>query len=276
MSTSDLDLYCDRIGYSGDRKPTLATLQRLHALHVATIAFENLSPFLGHEVRLDEAALVDKLLRQNRGGYCYEQNLLFMRMLEKMGFDVRGLAARVRWGVPDAAVTPRSHMLLLLRIDGAQYIADVGFGGLTLTEPLRFEPDVEQPTSHETFRLIATGGGYTLQVLLDGEWTPLYMFDLQEQHPVDYELYNWYVSTHPKSHFTYSLTAARSPPGFRYALRNTRYTVHQKGRPSDKRMLTSVTELLDVLESVFHLRVRELEGIEPRLQALIEAAEQGA
>ena len=98
MSTflTDLDAYFERIGHSYDRAPTLEMLQRLYALHTETIAFENLSPFLGEGVDLDASSLQEKLVSHGRGGYCYEQNLLFWHVLMELGFRARGLAARVR------------------------------------------------------------------------------------------------------------------------------------------------------------------------------------
>ncbi|TGT04040.1 arylamine N-acetyltransferase, partial [Mesorhizobium sp. M8A.F.Ca.ET.213.01.1.1] len=115
---------------------SLATLKALHRQHPQAIAFENLDPFLGHARKLDLASLQDKIFTHGRGGYCYEHNLLFMHALTALGFEVSGLAARVLWGQPDDAITARSHMLLRVEFDGHTYLADVGFGGLTLTAPL--------------------------------------------------------------------------------------------------------------------------------------------
>src|SRR5204862_693519 len=94
-----------------------------------------------------------KLLTPGRGGWCFEHNLLFAHALEAIGFDVTRLAARVRWNVPEDVVTARSHMLLRVRVDGEDWIADVGFGGLTLTAPLRLRPELEQATPHEPHRI---------------------------------------------------------------------------------------------------------------------------
>src|SRR5450755_3294038 len=107
-SSVDLDAYFERIGHLGDCGPTLETLRRLHALHAEAIAFENLSPFLGEEVKLDISSLQDKLVRGGRGGYCFEQNLLFWHVLTVLGFQVTGLAARVRLTVPEHIVMPRT------------------------------------------------------------------------------------------------------------------------------------------------------------------------
>ena len=106
------------------------------------------------------------------------------------GFQVTLLAARVLWNLPSGTIAPRSHMVLWVNIDGEPYIADVGFGGLTLTTPLALTPDIEQPTSHEPFRLIATDRSYIMQAYIKQEWKSLYTFDQQEQELPDYEVSN--------------------------------------------------------------------------------------
>ena len=118
MTAIDLDGYFQRIGHEGPRKPTLETLRALHVRHTEAIPFENLNPFLRRPVRLDPASLEQKLVRDGRGGYCFEQNLLFRDVLTALGYRVRGLAARVVWNAPEGAITARSHMLLLVEIDG--------------------------------------------------------------------------------------------------------------------------------------------------------------
>jgi N-hydroxyarylamine O-acetyltransferase len=150
----DLDAYFRRIGYAGGREPTLDTLAALHLRHVQAIAFENLNPLLGWPVALDLASLERKLVHGGRGGYCFEQNLLFGHVLGTLGFRVTGLAARVQWNRPEDALRALTHQLLRVDLADGPYIADVGFGGQTLTGPLRLEPGLEQTTPHEPFRLI--------------------------------------------------------------------------------------------------------------------------
>lgn len=156
----DIGAYFKRIGYTGSRAPTLETLAGIHLRHPQAIAFENLDPLLKRPISLQPEALESKMLRAGRGGWCFEQNLLLRDVLQDLGFRVTGLAARVTWNAPDGAVRARSHMLLKIEgIGSGTYIADVGFGGLTLTAPLLLVPDVEQPTPHETFRLVGSGSG---------------------------------------------------------------------------------------------------------------------
>lgn len=163
-----LPAYLQRIGYEGPLNASLESLQRLQSLHTQSIPFENLSPFTGREVRLDLPSLVEKLVHQRRGGYCYEQNLLFEYVLETLGFRVTSLAARVRMNVPDEVLTPRSHMLLLAHLDGADYVVDTGFGGMTPTAPLKLSPGLEQQTPHGRYRLLADGAVYKIRMLSGG------------------------------------------------------------------------------------------------------------
>jgi N-hydroxyarylamine O-acetyltransferase len=194
LDVIDLDTYFQRIGYQGERLPTLQVLQAIHCQHAQTIAFENLNSFLKQTVHLDLASLQRKLIHEGRGGYCFEQNLLLRSVLVALGFQVTSLAARVLWDLPAGTITPRSHMLLRVDIEQEIYIADVGFGGSTLTAPLSLTPDIEQATPHEAFRLLALEHTYIMQVYINQQWKPLYCFDLQEQQLPDYEASNWYVS----------------------------------------------------------------------------------
>src|SRR5215471_14598082 len=122
----DLEAYFRRIGYSGSRAPTLETLAALHLLDPTAIPFENLDTLRGAPVRLDIDSLQRKLVLQRRGGYCFEQNLLFTHVLNALGFRVVGLGARVIWERPaDAPRGPRTHMALLVPIGPESYLCDV-------------------------------------------------------------------------------------------------------------------------------------------------------
>src|SRR4051812_3785438 len=109
--SSGLSAYLRRVGFDGTPSPSLDTLRELHRLHTSAIPFENLSAFLGEPTRLDPASLEEKLVTHRRGGWCFEQNLYFTHVLRTIGFQLKTLAARVRWNVPPGVTTARSHML---------------------------------------------------------------------------------------------------------------------------------------------------------------------
>src|SRR3954468_20653067 len=122
----DFEPYFKRLGDTGDRAPTLATLARLQYAHATAIPFENLDIHLGRPIRIDLESVTEKLVDHQRGGYCFEQNALFAAVLESLGFPVTRLAARVRLGRP-GTITARTHMLLAVEADGRRWISDVGF-----------------------------------------------------------------------------------------------------------------------------------------------------
>jgi N-hydroxyarylamine O-acetyltransferase len=268
----DLDAYCERIGYDGPREATLEALQALHLRQPQAIAFENLDPLLGRPVRLDAPSLERKLVQGGRGGYCYEQNLLFAHALRAIGFKVTELSARVLWNVPAGVHTPRVHMLLLAEIEGQRYLTDVGFGGNVLTAPLLLDSGNEQTTPHEPFQVLKDGGKYLVQFKMRGEWVKLYRFDLSEQLLPDHEQGNWFVSTHPKSIFVNGLLAARAEPNRRYALGNNKLSVHKRNGEAEKRVLETVPEIRDALTDLFKLRLTGLDGLDDALARLTAGA----
>lgn len=251
----DIDSYCERIGYSGARAPTLATLRALQGRHPLSIPFENLDTLRGTPVRLDLDSLERKLVHGRRGGYCFEQNLLFKHVLGALGFDATALAARVVWERPAGEQRARTHMVLLVVVDGERYVCDVGFGGLTPTAPLQLVEGVEQPTPHETFRVVRVSSEFAVEALVRGAWKRLYRFDLQEQQQVDIELLNHYVMSHVESPMLGRLVAARAAADRRFGLVNGLLNVHHLHGASEQRRLGSVAELKEVLESTFGVAV---------------------
>ena len=240
----DLGAYLARIGHAGPATPTLATLRALHALHPAAIAFEGLDPLLGREVRLDPASVARKLVGERRGGYCFEHNLLFASVLRSIGFSVETLGGRVIWATgPDGPPRPRTHMLLLVTLDGATWIADVGFGGYLADAPLRLQAGVAQTTPAGRFMLTEADGTWTLAAGVGDGWRGAYRFTLEPQAAADYEVANWYTSTHPASLFRNHLLMERLAPGLRAALLDRHLTL----RHADGRVETSVLEDADAL-----------------------------
>lgn len=249
----DIEAYLARIGHEGEAKPDFDTLRALHRAHVASIPFENLEMMLGRPVPLDLGALQDKLVRQRRGGYCYEQNLLFAAALERIGFAVTGLGARVRAGASSRrAVT---HMLLKVEADGRQWHCDVGFGAEGLLEPIPMgdEGDVRQDVRQGEWRFAIAqepNGARVLRTEHADGWFDLYEYTLEERLPVDYVVMNHYTSTHSLSSFIRRPVIQRAAPEVRRALVGERLTVTRPDGTSDERGVPA-EELGDVLDREF-------------------------
>lgn len=234
----DLAAYCRRISYAGPLEPTLETLRALQELHPAAIAFEAIDVLMDRDIDISPQAVDAKLIAARRGGYCYEQNGLFKRVLETIGFEVEGLIARVNWNAPaDAPARPPSHMALRVTIDGEPWLADVGFGSCVPTAPLSLDSREPQPTAHETFRFVSVAGELQLEAELGGRWVPVYRLLPGPQLDCDYQLANWYTATHPESHFRHRLIVTRTTPGARHVLAGARLTVRSPGGTSERRVL---------------------------------------
>ncbi|MGD8426486.1 MAG: arylamine N-acetyltransferase [Balneolaceae bacterium] len=270
----NLDHYFERIGYKGSASVSLETLHDLQEKHTQTIPFENLNPMLGLPVKLDIDSLVQKMVNNKRGGYCYEQNLLFLTVLETIGFQAKGLSARVRWNKTDDEITPKTHMLLRITMNGHSYLADVGFGSQTLTAPLFLEPNTVQETPHEPRRLVQQGKEYLMQVRIEGQWKLLYQFDLRENYLPDYEINSWYLSNHPESHFVTELIAARPSQGKRYTIRNNQFSTYHLDGEIEKKRLKKLSELRRVLEETFLLTLPKVPELDTLLQHLVELEEE--
>lgn len=270
--TLDLHTYLNRLGYSSAPPATLATLRELQARHTAEFPFETLATLLHTPVHVDPATVEDKLLRQGRGGYCFELNQLYLRLLQALGFEARGLTGRVVMNQPEGVLPARTHLLVLVTIDGVRYISDVGFGGMVPTEPLLLDSQEQQETPHEPFRLSLADGTYTLQALVAGEWRRMYLFDLQAPAEIDYEVGSWYVSTHPDSPFLGQLLVARTGPRQRKTLNNGSFAIHRLGEPSERVQLPDADAVLQVLRDEFAIRVPEHPDLRAALERMLAAA----
>jgi N-hydroxyarylamine O-acetyltransferase len=264
----DLDAYVKRIGLERPACADLDHLRMLATAHVASITFENLNPLLGLPVDLELSALEAKLLHAGRGGYCFEQNLLFAAALRAIGYEVSYLIARVLWNQLDDAITGQTHMLLRVELDGSSWLVDAGFGGQALSGVLKLVPDVAQPTQLEPYRLLQSADGWRMQSQVRGQWLTLYRFDLRPAEMIDCIVSNHYVSTHPMSRFVSNLIVARTEPGRRLSLFNHEFTIRRLGREPERHVLSDHVAIRQVLEQEFLLRLPEGVGLDQRLQQL--------
>jgi N-hydroxyarylamine O-acetyltransferase len=251
----DLDAYFARIGVCGPLPSTRTTLDRLTCAHACAIPFENLDVLLGRPIDLAPEAIFDKLVTRRRGGYCFEQNALFLEVLEALGFEARPLAARVRLDRPRGIIPPRTHVFLRVEVEGHTLLTDVGVGALSLTAPLQLDTEEAQSTPHDRRRIVREGGPYVHQAEVGGEWTDVCEFGLDEMPYIDRVIANWYTSTHPESLFLNRLMVARATAdGGRITLQNGEIKRRGRDGRAEARALATADELLAVLAAEFDLR----------------------
>ncbi|GAA3851617.1 arylamine N-acetyltransferase [Saccharothrix violaceirubra] len=242
----DLDAYLDRVDYRPERDRTV-TLRGLHRAHLRAIPFENGDIVAGVPIALDLPSIQDKLVGKRRGGYCYEHNLLFAAVLDRLGYQVTGLAARVVLGRPGDV--PATHALL--HVDRT-WLVDVGFGGGGLLEPLPLVEDAFQAQGGWSFRLDLDEptGVFTLQTYRENAWTDLYRFTKDPRTPADYTVLSHYLSTHPNSPFTARLLVQRTEDHALRRITGSEYSVTSPDDATTTRTLTP-DELTAVLRTDF-------------------------
>ena len=264
LTSVDLDAYCARVCYDGPREPTLATLRDLHRLHPATIPFETFDARLGLGVDLAAATVDAKMIAGGRGGYCFEQNTLFLRALRSLGFDAEPLIARSMWGRAPGEVHPRTHMAIRVTVEGQPWLADVGFGGCMMTTPIRLDISEPQKTRHEPARLTAQGDDLRLERLIGGQWRVVCDIAPTCQRAVDLVAANWLISTHPDSPFRHRLVVSRTYDEVRYVLVDARLTTRRSDRVEHRDL--DAEEMGACLAEVFGLPI--VDGWRPLLERL--------
>ncbi|EKX63655.1 acetyltransferase [Streptomyces ipomoeae] len=177
----DVDRYLRTLGHAGPATATLETLTRLHRGHLQAIPYDN-----GHvtELDLDNIAVIDvektfeTVVCGRRGGICTQLNGMFRRLLAELGFETELIAASTLF--PGNVFGPSiEHMLVRVRLDGEDWLADVGFGGLSFVEPLRVCADVQTQDGVD-YRLVREGEYHVLRYRSrDADWRTSYRFVLK-------------------------------------------------------------------------------------------------
>jgi N-hydroxyarylamine O-acetyltransferase len=251
-SELDLGAYLQRIGLEAAPAVDLAGLKALHLAHATSIPFENLDIQMGLPIPLDLGSLQAKLVARRRGGYCFEHNTLFLAVLKALGFEAIPCEARVRLGAME--VLPRTHMLLIVRLGGAPWLSDVGFGGEGLLHPVPLDGEAHVQFLN-AYRVGEEGVLRVLQSFHHGAWEDLYAFEPEPRFPIDFELANHYTSTHPESRFLKTLTAQLPGPEVRRILRNRSYA-ELRGDQAEGRELAP-EEVIPMLREVFGIEAPE-------------------
>jgi N-hydroxyarylamine O-acetyltransferase len=231
--------YLRRIGLDAGLRPTAETLRRVHVAHREAFLFENISIQTGGAISVTLDALERKFIDEGRGGYCFEHNTLFGAVLRELGFDPVTLLGRVRRGPPERWA--RTHMVLKIPADGQVWLADVGFGGLGLLEPIPLRDGTVAEQAGLAYTLRRESGLWILSMCERAQLQPgqqdhdpsrvdLYEFSEDPQTAGDVEVANHFTSTHPDSVFRRTLTIQRTARDGRLILRGEMLTRYEDGR----------------------------------------------
>ncbi|MBU1436408.1 MAG: arylamine N-acetyltransferase [Gammaproteobacteria bacterium] len=203
-SNFKLDLYLQRIGYQGEIAANSATVKALMQQQLRRVPFENLDVQAGKVVSMVPEDIVSKIIgsdgKASRGGYCYEVNALFAMAMTALGLDYQFVFCRPMFY---PMRRPKTHMALIIKVEGEQWLCDLGFGSYGMRAPIALsQVNLPQPQDYDCFRLISpVAGEYVLQAQLDQAWVSQFGFDLYPADWIDFMPANYLNSTHPDTIF---------------------------------------------------------------------------
>jgi N-hydroxyarylamine O-acetyltransferase len=264
----DLDAYFERIGWNGATSPGLDTLAGLIRAHMAAIPFENLDVLLGRPVRLDIGGLQAKLVAARRGGYCFEQSTLFAAVLERLGFHPVRHSARVTMMTPRTAST-RSHMFLTVPLHEGRFVVDVGFGSLAAAFPVPLLDGEQSRAGEATHWMAREGNFWLLRARSDEKTIDAWASTLEQDYPIDFEMANHYIATHPASPFVNRILMRALTKNGRVTVMNRDVTIWRDGVPHASQ-LADRADLRALLAEHFGFDLPEVERI--RVPAIAEWA----
>ena len=247
----ELAAYCQRIGFSGELRADLATIQGLMQQQLRTVAFENLDVLAGKVISLQPEAIVEKIITRGRGGYCYEVNGLFAMALSALGIAYQWVAARPMFY---PVKRPRTHAALIVSVDGAEYLCDLGFGSYGIRAPLRVDV-LDTPTTQDddTYQLTQDGHDLVLQAYVDGAWLNQYGFTRCPVEWIDFAPANWLNSTHPDAVFTQKPLVVLFTATGRKVLFGDSFKVIEDGQVTQQTL--EKAQLADILAQHFQLNL---------------------
>lgn len=235
MTASNFSLhdYLNRIGFNGDVRPDFATLTALMSAQLQCIPFENSTVRAGNIPSLVPHDIYSKLVTSSRGGYCYEVNGLFAMALTAIGFEWYFAGARPMFY---PARRPKTHMVVIVTIEGNHYLCDTGFGGYGLREPMKIGHDQHADQNGDRFALMLQDTEYVLTSWVNDAWAPQYGFALIPQEWIEFTLANYFNATSPDAIFTQKKLAVMQTPTGRKILMDNTLKIIDKG-------ITSITEV---------------------------------
>jgi len=253
----DLGTYLDRVGLTSLPPSAPARLGLVHRAHLYAVPFENLDIHLGRRLSLAPARLAEKLVHDRRGGFCYEQNLLFATMLGLLGIPVEMLSAQVVSGEGKVG-PPFDHMTLRVSLPEGPVLADVGFGE-SFHHPLPFDGAWHRQPTGKEYRMAPEGDGHRVEHRdIDGETVSRdYLVDPTPRQPEEYEAMCLHHQTSSESSFTRAWLCSLALPDGRLTVKPWTIVETRSGRRTE-RPIGSAAELAALLAARFGMRGIEI------------------
>lgn len=244
--------FLERINYEGTLDPNLSTFFELHECHVRTVPFENQDVQNKVKVQLDLPHLIQKVVVNRRGGFCYELNHLFYHFLKRMGYDVKMISART---YDEEELGPEfDHLALIISVDDRFWLADVGFGDLFVT-PIEIVSNKVQFDGRNYFKLESVGESWLLLMSKDGvQFERKYQFSSISRTIDAFNAQCHWKQYNPKSYFVKNSIATLPTRKGRKSIFNEKFMV-KNGNERHDTLVKSPEHLEEILDNEFDIRL---------------------
>lgn len=185
-----------------EHTPDEELLNTLQYAHVTNVPYENLDILENIPLKLDEDSLYKKIVENHRGGYCFEVNAIFNKLLNTLGYTTLSCFARYLRG--ESKIPMRRHRIIIAssqNLDG-RYFVDAGIGERAPRLPLKLQEGLIQEQYGEVYRFEKDAFlGWILWDCYNGEWNRFISFTEEHQLEEDYITASFYCEKHSDSPF---------------------------------------------------------------------------
>lgn len=202
--------YLKVVNYKGEVNKNIETLREIHKKHLLNIPFENLNIINKIPLEFNFESLCNKIIKEGRGGLCYELNGLFLQLLREIGFDAQFLGAQVsEYG------NEYDHVLIMVKLDGESWLLDVGFGDNFLY-PIKLILNEPQKDIKGYYKIVKSKDEqYDLVKSKDNKlYNKQYTFTLKERRLEEFEdRCRWFETSESSRFNKYKLCAKETEHG---------------------------------------------------------------
>lgn len=247
------DAYLKRINFEGVPNVDLSTFKKLHENHLSHVPFENLDIQHKKEITLEQKHIFNKVVANRRGGFCYELNFLFQKLLVNLGFDVKIIEARI---FNEDALGPEfDHLALIVSLNGTNWLADVGFGDL-FVKPLLLDSNDKQFDGRNYYK-IENVDKKTFMLLVSTNGTALekkYIFQTDAKKIEQFAEQCQFKQQDPSSYFVQNKIVTVPIPNGRKTIFNEKYIV-KTGSTKTEFIIVNEKDEIHILKKEFNITI---------------------
>jgi N-hydroxyarylamine O-acetyltransferase len=248
----NIKLYFERIKYEGPINTTFEVLSKLQLMHLMNVPFENLD--IQNHIKIDLDNLFNKIVICKRGGFCYELNGLFYKLLKEIGFTVKMVSARVYTN--KKSYSPEfDHMAIIALIKNEHYLVDVGFGEFAFS-PINIKPGKETNDPGGIFKIELFDENHKVvkKKNTEGKFIPEYLFSEKERQIEEFYPMCYYHQTSNESHFTQKRICSLPTQNGRKTLTGNTLKITEKEVVTETQ-LNNEQEVQDILWNYFGIKL---------------------